>query len=84
MKNRESHFGFSYIKKYGKFWSISLGHFIKHKPLISEECFIIGQLPGILLGLKVSSKHLLNKNLAFLDGGEYETCVVSTWLSFVG
>ena len=24
--------------KCGKFWSISLGHFIKHKPLISEEC----------------------------------------------
>ena len=22
----------------GKFWSISLGRFIKHKPLISEEC----------------------------------------------
>ena len=26
---------FVYIK-YGKFWSILLGHFIKHKPLISE------------------------------------------------
>ena len=25
------------LQKYGKFWSISLGHFIKHKPLISEE-----------------------------------------------
>ena len=28
---------FVYIK-YGKFWSVSPGHFIKHKPLISEEC----------------------------------------------
>ena len=28
---------FVYIK-YDKFWSISLGHFIKHEPLISEEC----------------------------------------------
>ena len=27
------------IHKYGKFWSASLGHFIKHKPLFSEECF---------------------------------------------
>ena len=25
------------FQKYGKFWSISQGHFIKHKPLISEE-----------------------------------------------
>ena len=24
--------------KYRKFWSVSLGHFIKHNPLISEEC----------------------------------------------
>ena len=34
MKNRKSNFGFSYMYiKYGKFWSISLGYFIKHKPL---------------------------------------------------
>ena len=26
------------FRKCGKFWSISLDHFIKHKPLISEEC----------------------------------------------
>ena len=25
------------FQKYGKFRSVSLGHFIKHKPLISEE-----------------------------------------------
>ena len=25
------------FQKYGKFWSFSLCHFIKHKPLISEE-----------------------------------------------
>ena len=25
------------FQKYGKFWSVSLGHFIKHKPLISNE-----------------------------------------------
>ena len=25
------------FQKYGKFYSISLGHFIKHKPLISGE-----------------------------------------------
>ena len=25
------------FQKYGKFWSSLLGHFIKHKPLISEE-----------------------------------------------
>ena len=27
------------FQKYSKFWSILLGHFIKHKPLISEECY---------------------------------------------
>ena len=26
------------FQKYGKFVSVSLGHFIKHKPLIFEEC----------------------------------------------
>ena len=30
--------GFSYSKKYGKFWNFLLGHFIKHKYLIFEEC----------------------------------------------
>ena len=29
--------------KYGKIWSVSLGHFIKHKPLISEECSLMRQ-----------------------------------------
>ena len=28
------------FQKYGKFWSISLSHFIKHNPLISEECVV--------------------------------------------
>ena len=27
----------AYNIKYGKFWSVSPGHFIKHKPFISEE-----------------------------------------------
>ena len=38
MKNGKSNFGFLYTMKYGKFWSISLELFIKHKPLFSEEC----------------------------------------------
>ena len=29
---------FLVFQNYGKFWSVLLGHFIKHKPLISEEC----------------------------------------------
>ena len=28
------------IPKYGKFWSISLDNFIKHIPIISEECYL--------------------------------------------
>ena len=37
-RNGKCNFGFSYTYniKYGKFWSVLLGHFIKHKPLISE------------------------------------------------
>ena len=33
--------GFFIFQKYGKLSSISLGHFIKHKPLICEECLCI-------------------------------------------
>ena len=35
-KQKKQLWGFVYIK-YGKFWSISLELFIKHKPLLSEE-----------------------------------------------
>ena len=38
MKNEKSTWVFIF-QKYGKFWSILLGHFIKHKPLISEEWY---------------------------------------------
>ena len=39
MKNGKGNFGFSYMyyMKYGKFWSVLPGRFIKHKPLFSEE-----------------------------------------------
>ena len=38
MKNEKKLRGFSFLYiKYGKFWSISLGHFIKHKPLIPGD-----------------------------------------------
>ena len=39
MKKKNSKWVFIF-QKYDKFWSISLGHFIKHKLLISEECNI--------------------------------------------
>ena len=32
--------------KYGKFWSISLGQIIKHKPLISEEWYTTNNSEG--------------------------------------
>ena len=39
------------FQKYGKFWSISLGYFIKHKPLISEEyTFLPSKRPGTQSG----------------------------------
>ena len=34
-------------KKYCKFWMISLGHFIKHKPPIYEECFLYVTNPSL-------------------------------------
>ena len=36
MKNAKTRWVFV-SQKYGKFWSVLLGHFIKHKPPISEE-----------------------------------------------
>ena len=36
MKNKKNTWVFVF-QKYGKFWSMSLDHFIKHKTLISEE-----------------------------------------------
>ena len=39
MKNeKKNYLGFLIPKKYGKFRSILLGHFIKRKSLISEGC----------------------------------------------
>ena len=40
MKNEEKIMWVFIFQKYGKFWSISLQHSIKHKPLISEEWFV--------------------------------------------
>ena len=39
MKNEKTTWIFVF-QKYGKFSSVSQGHFIKHKPLISEECHL--------------------------------------------
>ena len=42
MKNEKKPiYGFFIFQKYGKLSSISLGHFINHKPLICEECLCI-------------------------------------------
>ena len=40
MKNENKSTWFFVLQKYSKFGRISLGHFIKHKSLISEECAI--------------------------------------------
>ena len=39
MKNKQTKtvWDFLYIK-YRQFWSISLEHFVEHKPQVSEEC----------------------------------------------
>ena len=43
MKKEKTMLSFVF-QMYGKFWSILLGHFIKHKSLISEECVLIGKM----------------------------------------
>ena len=40
--------GFSIFQKYGKFRSVSLGHFIKHESLISDEWL------GVILDLVIA------------------------------
>ena len=40
MKNEKNYMGVFLYIKYGKFWSVSLGHSVEHKPLFSEECQI--------------------------------------------
>ena len=37
LKWKKTSLGFLILKKWGKFWSISVVNFIKHEPLISEE-----------------------------------------------
>ena len=39
-KMKKKTLGFRILQKYGKFWRILLGHFIKHKPPISEEWLV--------------------------------------------
>ena len=45
-KRKKQLWVFKYIK-YAKFWSVSLEHFIKHKPLISEEWCIYTSVSNV-------------------------------------
>ena len=51
--------GFFIYIKYGKFWSILQGHFIKHKPLISEEWYIVMYL---IQNIKISQRQRIGRN----------------------
>ena len=44
------------FQKYGTFWSVLLGYFIKHKPLIPEECISFSRIFNFTK--KISSKLL--------------------------
>ena len=47
MKNGKNNFGFLYrYKKYGKFWSVSSGNFIKHKPPYFWRVLLYGIYPS--------------------------------------
>ena len=54
MKN-ENYMAFHIPKIWSKFWSVSLGHFIKHEPLISEELTRITKFKLSLEFIKASS-----------------------------
>ena len=57
MKNEKKHLGEGvgcFPKKYTQFWSVSLEHIIKHKPLISEELYVQLLLHILLLSLQQS------------------------------
>ena len=36
-QEKKTRWVFVFFQKYGKFLNISIGHFIKHKPVISDE-----------------------------------------------
>ena len=59
---------------YGKFWSNLLGHFIKHKPLISEEW-----VPGRGILFKFLKKGLLLERGLLLEHIQY----VVLWYLFI-
>ena len=60
-KTKKNYMGvFILFQNYGKFCSISMEHFIKHKPLIFEEC----SMPKHKIGLQAGVEEMLtcNKN----------------------
>ena len=72
----------SVFQKYGKLWNISLGHFIKHKLLISEECTLTGCIVVFIIALSI-----LIIPYGFLDYFEKtdsQMCAkISLWIFFV-
>ena len=53
MKNKKTMWVFIF-QKYGKFWSVSLEYFIKHKPLISEEwCKYIFSIQNLIRNVSI-------------------------------
>ena len=49
MKNDKKYITWVFLfQNYSKFWSIPLGHFIKHKPLNSEEWYLENNLQVVL------------------------------------
>ena len=56
------------FQQYGKFWSVSLEHFIKHKPLISEEFQLCYNMYDLLL------KKITTLNSSNLDWKHYQGC----------
>ena len=55
------------FQKYSKFWSVLLGHFIKHKLLISEECQIRLFCVKSLLPLDLLEDFCSSKTFSILD-----------------
>ena len=58
---KKSTWVFVLFQKLGKLWNILLGHFINHKCLFSEECFIENEPFSIFIKLQKNAKISISK-----------------------
>ena len=80
MKNEKNTWVFIF-QKYGKFWSVLLEHFIKHKPLISEEWlthYLKAQIEMYTLYIYVPICTVISEINSSNEGSSIFECVLDT------